>query len=98
MPQLLDELTQQCPLPDSIVYDNGPGLTSKALFFRESERKVTLALIQPSKPTQNALIESFNGKFWYSFNLHRFPCFIDARYETQCNEQAGRGKLPSVIT
>lgn len=27
------------------------------------ERRVTLRLIEPGKPTQNAYIESFNGRF-----------------------------------
>ena len=61
--QFLDEAAQQRPLPASIVCDNGPELTSKALFFCARERNVTLAFIQPGKPTQNAFIESFNGKF-----------------------------------
>ncbi|MCP1366159.1 integrase core domain-containing protein, partial [Halomonas sp. BBD48] len=69
-------------LPASIVCDNGPELTSKAMFFWARERKVTLAFIQPGKPTQNAFIESFNGKFRDGcLNQHWFLSLADARHE-----------------
>lgn len=60
--RFLDEVAQLRSLPASIVCDNGPELTSKAMFFWACKRKVTLAFIQQDKPTQNAFIESFNGK------------------------------------
>ncbi len=47
--RFLDEIAQQRSLPASIVCDNGPELTSKAMFFWARERKVTLAFIQPGK-------------------------------------------------
>ncbi len=40
-----------------------PGLTSRALDQWAYERGVELHFIQPGKPTQNAFVESFNGKF-----------------------------------
>ena len=49
-------------LPRTIVCDNGPELTSKAMFFWAREAGVKLHFIQPGKPTQNAFVESFNGK------------------------------------
>ena len=80
--RFLDEVAQQRSLPASIVCDNGPELTSKAMFFWARERKVTLAFIQPGKPTQNAFIESFNGKFRDGcLNQHWFLSLTDARYE-----------------
>ncbi|MAY70083.1 MAG: IS3 family transposase [Halomonas sp.] len=80
--RFLDELAQQRSLPASIVCDNGPELTSKAMFFWARERKVTLAFIQPGKPTQNAFIESFNGKFRDGcLNQHWFLSLADARHE-----------------
>ncbi|BAZ92514.1 transposase [Thiohalobacter thiocyanaticus] len=40
----------------------------------------TLHFIQPGKPTQNAFVESFNGKFRdYCLNLHWFASLADAR-------------------
>tara|TARA_B100001179_G_scaffold226730_1_gene208201 strand:+ start:5584 stop:6084 length:501 start_codon:yes stop_codon:yes gene_type:complete len=78
----LDDITQQRSLPVSIVCDNDPELTSKAMFFWAREGKVTLAFIQPGKPTQNAFIESFNGKFRDGcLNQHWFLSLSDARHE-----------------
>ena len=57
----LDELSIQQSLPQSIVLDNGPELTSKAMFLWSQENKVKLNFIQPGKPTQNAFVESFNA-------------------------------------
>ena len=33
------------------------------MFFRSKAVGITLGLIQPKKPTQNAFVESLNGKF-----------------------------------
>ena len=51
------------PLPKTIVCDNGPKLTCKAMFFWARDHLVKLHFIQPGKPTQNAFVESFNGRF-----------------------------------
>jgi len=76
----LDQLAEHRPLPMTIACDNGPELTSKALFFWSRTRRVKLHFIQPGKPTQNAFVESFNGKFRdYCLNLHWFASLEDAR-------------------
>ena len=73
-----DRLTRQ--LPKTIVCDNGPEFTSKAMFFWAKRTGVKLHFIQPGKPTQNAFVESFNGKFReYCLNLNWFAGLEDAR-------------------
>ncbi|QEA39659.1 hypothetical protein FGL86_11660 [Pistricoccus aurantiacus] len=47
--RLLDNIAPQRALAVSIVYDNGPELISKAMFFWARERKSTLAFIQPEQ-------------------------------------------------
>jgi putative transposase len=49
--------------PALIPTDQGPDFTGRALDQWASANKVRLMLTQPGKPTQNAYIESFNGKF-----------------------------------
>src|SRR5690606_29005614 len=49
--------------PEAIICDNGTEFTSKAMSIWEIESGVELRFIQPGKPTQNAFIESFNGRF-----------------------------------
>jgi len=49
--------------PKAIRTDQGPEFTSRVFDQWGYEKGVTLKLIQPGKPTQNAYIESFNGKF-----------------------------------
>ena len=44
------------------------------------QRSIRLHFIQPGKPTQNAFVESFNGKFReYCLNLHWFRSLDEAR-------------------
>ena len=43
--------------------DNGTELTSLAMLAWSAKHRVQLHYIAPGKPTQNAFIESFNGKF-----------------------------------
>jgi putative transposase len=76
----LDQLAAQLRLPKAIVCDNGTELTSKAMFFWSQGRGVKLHFIQPGKPTQNAFVESFNGKFRDScLNQHWFRDLFEAR-------------------
>ena len=49
--------------PQTLVMDNGTELTSLAMLAWSSRTRVELHYIAPGKPTQNAFIESFNGKF-----------------------------------
>ena len=49
--------------PKAVVCDNGPELTSKAMRFWSERSGAAPDFIQPGKPTQNAFVESFNGKF-----------------------------------
>jgi putative transposase len=66
--------------PAGIVCDNGTEFTSKALFFWSRDQQVKLNFIQPGKPTQNAFVESFNGKFRDScLNQQWFMTLAEAR-------------------
>jgi transposase InsO family protein len=63
-----------------LVCDNGPELTSKAMFLWSQGRGVKLHFIQPGKPMQNAFVESLNGKFReYCLDLNWFASLEDAR-------------------
>ncbi len=59
----LDEMARFRGYPKAIRTDQGPEFTGKALDQWAYQRDIKLKLIQPGKPTQNAFIESFNGKF-----------------------------------
>ena len=61
--RVLERIALTRGLPEAITVDNGPEFISKALDLWAYENKVKLRFIQPGKPTQNAYIESFNGKF-----------------------------------
>lgn len=68
--------------PHTIICDNGPEFTSKAMFFWSRDSGVKLGFIQPGKPTQNAFVESLNGKFRNEcLNRHWFRTLAEARYE-----------------
>jgi putative transposase len=60
---VLDQLAKTHGLPQSITVDNGPEFTGKSLHNWAQQNNVKLNFIAPGKPTQNAFIESFNGKF-----------------------------------
>ena len=61
--RFLNDLAKLRPLPESLVMDNGPELTSKAMFEWAQANGVALHFIEPGKPAQNAFVESFNGRF-----------------------------------
>jgi putative transposase len=80
-------LTQVCRRrgkPKSIKVDNGPEFTSKALDLWAYANKVKPDFSRPGKPTDNALIESFNGSFREEcLNQEWFMSLDDARRKAE---------------
>lgn len=60
--RVLDQIASMRPLPRTIVCDNGPEFTGRALDAWAYARGVQLHFIRPGKPIENAFAESFNGK------------------------------------
>ena len=78
--RLLDRAALFRGYPQAIRTDQGPEFTGKALDQWAYTHGVTLKLIQAGKPTQNAYIESFNGKFRDEcLNDHWFTSLAHAR-------------------
>jgi putative transposase len=59
----LDRAAAKVGCPKAIRLDNGPEFISKELDLWAFMHDVTLDFSRPGKPTDNAFIESFNGKF-----------------------------------
>ena len=57
-----DAIAKTRGYPAMIVSDNGTELTSTAVLRWTQDRKVGWHYIAPGKPTQNAFVESFNGR------------------------------------
>lgn len=80
----LTQLIETRAKPAAIVCDNGPEYTSQAMFIWSKEQQVTPRFIQPGKPTQNAFVESLNGKLRNEcLNQHWFRTLTEARYEIE---------------
>ena len=60
--EVLDRVSTLYGLPKAIQIDNGPEFTSKELDAWAYRRGVQLCFSRPGKPTDNAFVESFNGK------------------------------------
>lgn len=58
----LDAAIARRSRPHTIVSDNGTEFTSVAILKWSQERHIDWHYIAPGKPTQNAFIESFNGR------------------------------------
>jgi putative transposase len=71
-------------LPEVIVSDNGSELTCKAILSWSEQRQIRWHYIDPGKPTQNAFVESFNGKFRDEcLNEHWFLSLADAQQKIE---------------
>lgn len=53
--------------PSNLLLDNGPEFRSKEFQKWAQKNEIVLQYIKPGKPTQNAYIESFNGRFRAEF-------------------------------
>ena len=80
--RILEQVARFRGYPQAIRTDGGPEFTSRALMAWMHQRGIEHWLIEPGKPTQNAYIESFNGKFRDEcLNEHWFETLAQARYE-----------------
>jgi putative transposase len=61
--EVLSRLVSERGAPTFLRSDNGPEFVSKALLSWIVEQGIGTALIEPGKPWQNGVTESFNGKF-----------------------------------
>ena len=78
--ELMDEIVMKQGTPKSIRLDNGPEFVSKALDQWAYQHRIELDYSRPGKPTDNALIESFNGSFRDEcLNVNWFLSLEDAR-------------------
>ena len=97
--RILDSLSGSRGLPRVIRSDNGKEFCGRAMLTWAHQRAVSLRLIEPGKPNQNAYIESFNGRFrdeclnehWF-LNLAHARAVIEA-WRREYNEERPKKAL-----
>jgi len=85
----LDRLVIERGKPGTIVSDNGTELTSNAILTWADQSRVDWHYIAPGKPTQNAFVESFNGRLrdeLLNETLFRSLSHARAALEAWCND------------
>jgi putative transposase len=60
--EALDRAVERFGLPKTICVDNGPEFVGRALDLWAHQKGVQLQFSRPGKPTDNAMIETFNAK------------------------------------
>ena len=82
--RVLGQLKEARGLPKMIRVDNGPEFISQKLDQWCKEHQITLAFIQPGKPTQNAYIERLNGSMRQELlNAYVFKTLEEVQTKTQ---------------
>jgi len=80
----LDRLIEWRGEPEAIRVDNGPEFTSAVFESWAKNHHIRICFIQPGKPTQNTLIERFNGIYRKEvLNAHLFNDLNQVRDQTQ---------------
>jgi len=82
--RVLDELKASRGVPASVRVDNGPEFAGRMLDLGAYFNNVTLEFSRPGKPTDNAFIESFNGRLRQEcLDPHGFTGLDDLRRTTE---------------
>lgn len=103
--RMLERVSLTRGLPQVIRTDNGKEFCGKAMLSWAHDHHITLRLIEPGKPNQNAYIESFNGRLRDEcLNEHCFITLDHAKvlieawrreYNEERPKKALRGLTPS---
>ncbi|HED1244715.1 TPA: IS3 family transposase [Enterobacter bugandensis] len=89
----LKQMKRRVPL--RLQTDNGSEFISKSLDRWAYENKVTMDFSRPGKPTDNALVESFNGSLRDEcLNVHWFLSLEDAQEKIECWRQEYNQQRP----
>jgi putative transposase len=82
--EVLERVRRDMGLPATIRVDQGSEFVSRELDLWAYQRGVTLDFSRPGKPTDNAFIEAFNGRFRAEcLNAHWFLSIADARQKME---------------
>lgn len=93
--QVLERVTEERGRPQTIQVDNGPEFISKDVDLWAYWNHVKLDFSRPGKPTDNAYIESFNGRFRQEcLNEHWFMDLEDARDKVESWRRDYNGERP----
>jgi putative transposase len=97
--QVLDRVCTRIGYPTTIRVDQGTEFVSRDLDLWAYTRGVVLDFSRPGKPTDNAFIEAFNGRFRVEcLNQHWFMSLEDARQKMEAwrryyNEERPHGAI-----
>jgi putative transposase len=97
--RVLDQIVAERGRPEAIRCDNGPEFSSRHFLAWSVERGIELIHIQPGRPTQNARVESFNGKLREEcLRVSWFQNLFDARrkitaWQMEYNEERPHSSL-----
>ena len=91
----LDQVIADRGIPGTIVSDTGTEFTSMAILKWVQDTAVDWHYIAPGKPTQNAFIESFNGKLRDEcLNETLFSSLADAKDALEAWQEDYNGQRP----
>ena len=97
--RVLEQIVAERGTPLAIRCDNGPELTSRHFLAWCIERKIALVHIQPGRPQQNGLVESFHARLRDEcLNVSWFANLWDARrkiaaWQEEYNERRPHSSL-----
>jgi len=82
--RVVDAIARERGTPQTIKADNGGEFISKAMDRWAYEHKVEIDFSRPGKPTDNAMVESFNGRLRQEcLNEHWFMSLEDAQHKIE---------------
>jgi putative transposase len=84
--------------PQRLRVDNGPEFRSRVFLSWAARHQIQVDFISPGKPTQNAFIESFNGRLREEcLNQHWFLSVDDARDKIEAWRQFYNTQRPHSV-